>query len=1764
MFCRILKDSLPLWFLFFLVLSPLDVYPADYDLHRVIPLRFSYQGADTLGWDKGTPWTPAVPFAVDFKGYLSMGNVPIKISVPARLVIECDSTTIYPSNMASCRAWVESEDDPNINELSSNYGFSLGIKFRDWWTETDLANIGKDFALIIQSDGPMPMGGEYLCGIDALEFASLPVDQLIPGSGQAAKAVRGIFSTIGDSGVDLNMASLSIAGELVVEGNFIRLIMADSDITFYGMRDPVISDPADDPNVKPFALTIPSEQSLADDPNYSLGSRAMFYEPIIQYSMALYNTAGLQFTLVPPLDFSIMPSAVDKGRNILSYACPDPDTLHNGAYYNKIADDFRISSDINTTVSFPLTNSPDLPDIAVTGFFVDGYPLGKQGKVFAGEWTGLDFQITNIGNRSTQGPDVGSPEPVFVWSLYVDGQPGLDIFGRPITMRKLDKNQDGSADWIDPTERPAVIVPQNESYLITGFTHPFTEGPHTIAVTIGYNEYKATENNQPVYGIGDCNTSNNMMITARIYANAPRGTVIGVIETNPCSADCGVNGIRVCLRDAAGGEYSECRTTGLYNERYGVYRFEHVPTGDYYLEYLPVKPTQEELDGGAPYYAPRSFYFHHERNDTDDFNYSTTRSGMWIYQYQILRGVVVDYEGNPLPEATVRLGGAGITATTDEKGVFVFDDVPPFRTYTLYFDHLFHKTKKVVFDFAISDSFRRETTLTGGDGWTPTYWDSDLNMETSGSIRMAQDLSAPTLYVEPLANQGYAGNTLPFQLRSADGDKDTYQYRYVIYDETKQFPGEWTSYAAPSDPAALLDAFADLTDLPEKSLSLVIEVRDASGNVTQSSEIAFTRDVTAPDISSVVLQDPATGIPEASYSKEVDVEITIGNAEPGTLAAQLSNDGGATWSDPFSFSGTSATIRQWRVTERDEFSGTKTVHVKVTDAAGNEAIAGDSITVDTTGSLYLAGGARYVNSTHVLLHIDIVPPDGEPVYSEYGTTGDFRLGSTASDQYRAQKIVLTDSLAFNKLLLSLYTSGTAPNYPFVGEPGPLHVKLVTDIDNGDPTCAACTTLLDWTGDRDTVYSLMMSTTDGLPIYQSQVITLNPGTYYLLVYAEDVDASNYYMLYANDYGEATHPSSPSFVYVDPVWELAPLSMMSNQVPHISFHLWNNDPGEVRIAEDGNCGALGEEDWEGYLFPDPTLRFVDLTGADGWKTVCVEYQNLSHPSSKDHAYYASVYLDTTLPTAAIEYPKVDPESLKLYFDLQALDDSGVEWILFRTVPGGTVTQVPYQNTLVLDASGLLSFSAVEFVFKDRAGNESAPTTVSLKAEDDFFAPSLEMIICDGSGFTTHPEITLHFTAQDNGTLSKILATETQTATAWAVQGLSGTSYAGDLVVTLPALSIDGMDTILDGVYQISAYAEDEQANRSKGVSGEIVLDRKAPDIGGLSLTSVTGRSFSTSAQFLMHLAAKDELGPLFLRFRINGGGWSEFQPLAQGENTISLTGPEPLPQEYAVDVEVKDGAGNTTKDQAMIRLNRPPSRPAVVTPLGTFFGNAPVLTLSAYVDPDGDPEAAVWFLVRKADDGLIVFNTGLLQNAASFRMPAAELSYDVGYTVTGSTMDSFGQWSGWSEPAWFTLKRPSLTVTVTGTGGAGTGTVMSGGGEIDCGPDCSEVYDPCRTIRLTALPGNDSAFVGWFGDGCGDAGTADCWVAMEADKSITARFALKGDLNGSGMIDLGDAILALQVLGQGLMQGEPFYPASVGGGPIGLREALFILQKLGGLR
>jgi hypothetical protein len=87
---------------------------------------------------------------------------------------------------------------------------------------------------------------------------------------------------------------------------------------------------------------------------------------------------------------------------------------------------------------------------------------------------------------------------------------------------------------------------------------------------------------------------------------------------------------------------------------------------------------------------------------------------------------------------------------------------------------------------------------------------------------------------------------------------------------------------------------------------------------------------------------------------------------------------------------------------------------------------------------------------------------------------------------------------------------------------------------------------------------------------------------------------------------------------------------------------------------------------------------------------------------------------------------------------------------------------------------------------------------------------------------------------------------------------------------------------------------------------------------------------------------------------------------------------------------------------------------------------------------------------------------------------------------------------SVTATFTLQTFTLSVS---KGGAGSGTVSSSPSGIDCGSDCSEVYDYNTEVTLTATPATGSVFGGW-GGAC--TGTGSCVVTMDQARSVTANF------------------------------------------------------------
>src|SRR3990167_10627051 len=91
-------------------------------------------------------------------------------------------------------------------------------------------------------------------------------------------------------------------------------------------------------------------------------------------------------------------------------------------------------------------------------------------------------------------------------------------------------------------------------------------------------------------------------------------------------------------------------------------------------------------------------------------------------------------------------------------------------------------------------------------------------------------------------------------------------------------------------------------------------------------------------------------------------------------------------------------------------------------------------------------------------------------------------------------------------------------------------------------------------------------------------------------------------------------------------------------------------------------------------------------------------------------------------------------------------------------------------------------------------------------------------------------------------------------------------------------------------------------------------------------------------------------------------------------------------------------------------------------------------------------------------------------------------------------------GWDAVPIQVIATYALTVSKTGTG---SGTVTSSPAGINCGTDCTELYNSGTVVTLTAAAATGSSFAGWSG-AC--TGTGTCTVTMNAAKSVTATFNL----------------------------------------------------------
>lgn len=1657
-----------------------------------LPLRFTFTPSSSSGLDKTSPAIPAGAFTA-IKAYIQAGDVPWEISIPGKLTIQCPKNQVYPGNQVICRAWIESEDDPDATELSSNYGLSFGIKLiaTDYifGHEYEIGDFGKDFNLRINVNGKMPLGDNFLCGMDTVEYLSFPLDEFIPGSSSVGKTIKTLLSA-NDIAGGYDILSFNLAGEIVIEGKKVVLTIDGSPIELTGFRNKSLyPDPSNDPNVK--TLSIPIPLNPEDDQRFDRESKAFMLNPLVGYNFNAYYTTGLQFTLVPGISFNIFPELVAKGTNPLTYSCPSPSTLHNPNYYGKAADDFYISSNIPLSVALPLTNTPDLPDLTITEVYLNRKPGARD--AYIGEDTEIAFDIKNIGNKTTiQDPYWNQHiNETFAFSVYIDGEVAKDAVGDPIIYRRVRPY----SGWLVKTDPPAVLN-INESLHINGMTHKFTtEGYHELKIGVGYLEYKGLADNKPVYGIGDYNRNNNWLVYG-IYVYPPRGTVIGKIQTNPCYQDCGINGVTVCLRNTSGGNFNECLLSGFDQNKNqnGIYRFANVPTGDYVLEFLPPKPSDEELVQGAPYYAPKRFYFHHSGDSVDDF---MNASGMYLTQYQTVKGKVVNENSQSLQGVEVSIGEFGtIKTVTDANGEFIFSNLLPGKEYKLFFRHPLYKTKVVTFTLSVFDSYSKDWNLTAGN---IPYRDSDFSGDVYGFIKMTQDTTPPTLTIQPLDNKGFMGQELTFSFNSYDNDKNTYQYRYNIINAQGQkvFSSAWTNY--PSDNTSVTIK-KSLTFI-DGEYYIIVQVKDQTGNARTSDPLLFKKDTTPPSFS-MVLKDPVTGDETATDKKAIDVYINVNSTEPGELALYLSNDGN-NWEFIRYFSGNTTTVKNWKILDDDFFHGTKTVYAKLVDLAGNEGTQTYNINVDNTGTVILAGGSCCFGSTHnVPLLFNVFPPEGQTKFFEYGTGGLTNIGDSDNTQYNAQKIVLNEAHTISMIKFYMYI----PQEAVVGQPSPLNIKLIRNLSNKDPQSSdPNNTILSWRFAYTDVLYLLNKYYGYLHLNIEPALIMTPGTYYLLVYTDDVSEGSYYTKATGYYyslNESDRQNHMRYRYNPSTGSWVEESEPNNgPIYTLSYQALYSPPGQIKIAPDGNCD---NPNWQWVNHEKNLLRHIDLPH-DGLNTVCVQYYN-PISSERDGKYYASILIDTGAPTGTVTY-SVDRDTKTIYFNVNATDELTEVKQIRYTLPTGYSDIIGYsstikvgKNTPLTNLFSLLSkVQGISFSFIDKVGNESQPYYVAINEADDIFPPEVQIAVNNNNPYTNNTNVRIDIAAKDNFNLKKITIKEQRTGKTWTIPEtgtLSGQTYSGSIDISIPSITVDGNQVIHDGIYDFIAYAEDAQGNVSRYTDiKRLILDREPPDISSILITDLEGKSYTTQQYIILKVQVVKDLTPLTMRYRFKpDGAWSQFMTIYPGITSINITGPVPMPVFYMLDVEVRDGAGNTTVKEAAIRTNRRPNRPDDIM-LSTIYSTTPRMSID-YSDPDNDPFLGASFVIRDTT-GAIVYSTGII-NSPSFDVPPGFLSYNTPYTVTGYVVDSYNLSSPYRYID-FTLKKPKLTVSKTGEG-----TVSTEDNTINCGSLCESEFDYMATVTLKATASAGWKFSQWTGD-CSLCGTSDtCIVLINYDKTCGATF------------------------------------------------------------
>ncbi|MDB5056268.1 MAG: hypothetical protein JWM44_4318 [Bacilli bacterium] len=702
-------------------------------------------------------------------------------------------------------------------------------------------------------------------------------------------------------------------------------------------------------------------------------------------------------------------------------------------------------------------------------------------------------------------------------------------------------------------------------------------------------------------------------------------------------------------------------------------------------------------------------------------------------------------------------------------------------------------SEDVLFANAQWDAYQaaRSFTLSNGDGTKQVYVkfrDAAGNISEAVSDSIILDTAAPGSVGIVINDTVAYTNTHTVNLALAA--TDAHPIQMLISEKASFADAEWTAFQSN------LEFTLSATD---GTKTVYAKFKDAAGNESVVTSDSIVLDTAAPSNTSVKIDN------DASYAVSANVVLDLTATDTNSLEMLISED--------VSFTGIQWEAYQTtRVFTLSQGDGTKSVHVKFRDAAGNEsAVTSDNIVLDTTApiitSMKINQDAEYTNAKAVQLNLaamDANPLKFSVSEDTHSIGGDWKpLQSDSSFTLSGDDGTKTVYVQLKDAAGNLSEVASDTIILDTAAPSGTDVKINEDAAY---TNAAKVTLTLAATDAHAI-QLIVSEDQTFADAAWENYTgqresnLSDGDGTKTVYAKFRDAAGNESAIVSD-----------TIILDTIAPMETSAKINSDAGYtnsmdVSLTLAAKDasPLEIMVSEDA---LFANAQWEAYQ----AVRAFTLSNGDGTKQVYVKFRDAAGNISESVS--DSIILDTAAPSSvgivindAAAYTNTHTVNLAL----AATDAHAIQMLISEKASFADAEWTAFQSNLEFTLSAEDGTKTVYAKFKDAAGNISNIVNDSINL--DTIAPTqISLKINNGAGFTNSQIVTLTISAVDTSSIQIMLSEDQGFANAqWE-------TYSSTRTFTLSSS---------EGTKKVFVKFRDA-ANNTAVTSAGIVLDMSAPSI------------------------------------------------------------------------------------------------------------------------------------------------------------------------------------------------------------------------------------------------------------------------------------------------------------------------------------------------